>query len=197
MISPNTVLARDSYRDLRLSCLTTDLLSLIAERALAAQQRGEIIDHEWSWADKLNFFPGWRDIAALHDIMADCRIPCRVGVQLLAPKVLMPVHIDASHAGWRSCSIATILWPQQAIPSTYWYNSLESPVDEPAVTATWRPHQSKLLNVMTPHGGIRVGDQWRITLQISFGTSFAETVALIEQKQLWKTIDCSLDDDRD
>lgn len=186
--SLDPIASNQCYRDVKLSSLTDDLLDMVAQRALAAQQHGHIIEHEWTWSDQLRFWPGWRQIPQLHDIAADCLVPCKVGVQLLPPGVFMPVHTDGTHTHWRCCSIATVLWPQRDIPSTHWYQTLDS--TEPAVTADWRLHQSKLINVTTPHGGIQVGDQWRITLQISFATSFAETVALINSEQLFRTARC-------
>ena len=186
---PSMLRHDDCYRSVKVGFLSTDLLTAIGVAATAAIAQGRYTEHEHSHIDKLHFFSVRDEFPVLNDYMADCTVPCRIGVQLLPPNIVMPVHVDDRYLENRQTCIATSLFPDHDIPSTNWYEA-EGDLGRPVVTARWSLHDSKLLNIQRWHGGIATDDRWRGMLHCNFSNSFAEIAALIDQGLLFKNHAC-------
>lgn len=178
------------YRDLEIPFLDHDICIRLQKLAIAALRDNSYEGYEWTHFDHLHFKKVGDAVPEINDWLSTCAVPARPIIYLLPPNITMPVHTDTEYTHVRQSTIAMPLIPEEGIADTHWYESTTS--TEPAVTARWSVFSPKLLNIALPHGGIRTGNGWRCSLQISLAAAYEDLVSMISVGKLFDGYRCSI-----
>ena len=184
------ITADDCYRVLSIPFLDRKRCGRITASVLSAIHTGQLAAHETTDHDHTWFHDPCLAAPELTSFVAACSVPARLGMQVIRPRHTMLVHRDDHYLSTRISSIVVALLPYDQIPSTHWYAAETD--TEPAVTATWRKWEPKLLNIQQWHGGISVQDRHRVTLQISLAASFETVIDFIRARRLFGDYACDL-----
>lgn len=188
------------YKDLYFPDINLNLCQKIRKIIKNVINENLFFTHRTTHIDGLHFYNIQNDsLTELEEIKNDANLELEYFISALPPNFTMCIHSDHDHKndsgeiankGKRYSTISVPILPEENIASTDWFADVHG--NDLLETAHWTVNCPKLLDIKTYHGNIKVGNEWRVNLQLSLPVEFEDAVEIIRNNKLFKTKICLL-----